>query len=143
LGEPAWAADPHLDSQQGRRLAQDEIDTHLSQWCRDKQADEVVRCLTEAGVPVARVTQPHHQPDLPPFQSRRFFEEVKHPVIGNSRYSTLPFRFESGPDRWHTRHAPLLGEHNRELLGQLGLSSEAIDALEAEGVIGETLATGA
>jgi crotonobetainyl-CoA:carnitine CoA-transferase CaiB-like acyl-CoA transferase len=99
--------------------------------------------LSEAGVPVAAVTQPHHQPDLPPFQARHFFEEVKHPVIGNSRYSTLPIRFERGPDRWHTRHAPLLGEHNRELLRELGLTSEDVDALEAEGVIGESLVAGA
>jgi len=80
---------------------------------------------------------------LTPFQDRRFFEEVKHPVIGNSRYSTLPIRFEHRPERWHTRHAPLLGEHNRELLLQLGLTGEDIDALEAEGVIGESLVSGA
>ena len=103
----------------------------------------MVKRLADAGVPVGTVTQPHHQPDLPPFQDRRFFEEVKHPVIGNSRYSTLPIRFEHGPERWHTRHAPLLGEHNRELLRQLGLTGEDIDALEAEGVIGESLVSGA
>jgi crotonobetainyl-CoA:carnitine CoA-transferase CaiB-like acyl-CoA transferase len=143
LGEPAWAADPNLDTEHGRRGAQDEMDAHLAEWCREKQADEVVRLLAEAGVPAASVTQPHNQPDLPPFQSRRFFEEVKHPVIGNSRYSTLPIRFERGPERWHTRHAPLLGEHNRELLRQLGLTSEDIDSLEAEGVIGESLVSGA
>jgi crotonobetainyl-CoA:carnitine CoA-transferase CaiB-like acyl-CoA transferase len=143
LGEPAWAAEPQLDTAEGRRRAQDEIDARLAEWCRDRQAEEVVSRLAQAGVPAAIVTQPHNQPDLPPFQSRRFFEEVKHPVIGNSRYSTLPIRFERGPERWHTRHAPLLGEHNRELLRQLGLTSEDIDALEAEGVIGESLVSGA
>ncbi len=143
LGEPPWATTTEFETASGRRGAQDEIDAHLAEWCRDKQADDIVSRLAAAGVPVAGVTQPHQQPDLPPFQSRRFFEEVKHPVIGNSRYSTLPIRFERGPERWHTRHAPLLGEHNRELLGQLGLTSEDIDALEAEGIIGESLVTGA
>ncbi|HUE09184.1 MAG TPA: CoA transferase [Acidimicrobiales bacterium] len=142
LGEPAWADDAELEATPGRLRAQDEIDVRLGEWCRGKQADDVVRRLSDAGVPVATVTQPHHQPDLPPFQDRRFFEEVKHPVIGNSRYSTLPIRFERGPERWHTRHAPLLGEHNRELLGQLGLTSDDLDALEAEGVIGESLVPG-
>lgn len=143
LGDPAWAAAGRLDTAAGRRLAQDEIDARLTEWCGDKQADEVVSRLADAGVPVAAVTQPHHQPDLPPFQSRRFFEEVQHPVIGNSRYSTLPVSFERGPERWHSRHAPLLGEHNRELLGELGLTSDDIDALEAERVIGESLVAGA
>jgi crotonobetainyl-CoA:carnitine CoA-transferase CaiB-like acyl-CoA transferase len=143
LGEPAWATDAKLDTASGRLSSQDEIDGHLAEWCRNKQAGEVVDRLAAAGVPVASVTQPHHQPDLPPIQSRRFFEEVKHPVIGNSRYSTLPMRFERGPDRWHTRHAPLLGEHNRELLRELGLTGEDIDVLEADGIIGESLVSGA
>jgi len=143
VGEPAWAADAELDSMAGRVRARDQIDARLADWCRDKQADEVVSRLADAGVPVAVVTQPHHQPELPPFQSRGFFEEVKHPVIGNSRYSTLPIKFGRGPERWHTRHAPLLGEHNRELLGQLGLTSDDIDALAAEGIIGESLVSGA
>jgi crotonobetainyl-CoA:carnitine CoA-transferase CaiB-like acyl-CoA transferase len=143
LGEPAWAADAELDTTSGRVHAQDEIDARLAEWCRDQQAEEVVRRLADVGVPVATVTQPHHQPDLPPFQSRRFFEEVKHPVIGNSRYATIPIRFGRGPERWHSRHAPLLGEHNRELLGQLGLTNDDIDALEAEGIIGESLVSGA
>jgi crotonobetainyl-CoA:carnitine CoA-transferase CaiB-like acyl-CoA transferase len=70
---------------------------------------------------------------------RNFFEEVLHPVIGRSRYSTLPMRFSKGPDRLHERHAPLLGEHNEELLGELGLSREEIDELEADGIIGGSL----
>jgi crotonobetainyl-CoA:carnitine CoA-transferase CaiB-like acyl-CoA transferase len=139
LGEPAWAVAAELETAAGRLHAQDEIDARLAEWCRDKRSDEVVSRLAAGGVPVAAVTQPHHQPDLPPIQHRHFFEDVKHPVIGNSRYSTLPIRFERGPERWHTRHAPLLGEHNRELLRQLGLTGEDIDALEAEGVIGESL----
>jgi crotonobetainyl-CoA:carnitine CoA-transferase CaiB-like acyl-CoA transferase len=89
---------------------------------------------------VGKVMQPHDQVDLPPLRFRHFFEEVRHPVIGTSRYSTLPMRFSRGPERWHTRPAPLLGEHNRELLGELGLAPEEIDALEAEGVIGDALA---
>ena len=139
LGEPKWAEDPALGTAAGRLAAQDEIDEGLAEWCRDKQADEVVAVLSEAGVPVGTVTQPQQTPELPPFQSRHFFEEVKHPVIGNSRYSTLPMRFERGPERWHTRHAPLLGEHNHGLLGELGLTDDEIDALQAEGVIGDSI----
>jgi crotonobetainyl-CoA:carnitine CoA-transferase CaiB-like acyl-CoA transferase len=92
-------------------------------------------------VPVAKVMQPHAQPDLAQLESRHFFEEVQHPVTGSSRYSTLPMRFSRGPERWHERHAPLLGEHNDELLGALGLTRSEIDALEADGIIGGTLAS--
>jgi len=33
------------------------------------------------------------------------------------------------------RHAPALGEHGREILGELGYSVEEIDALISQGVI--------
>jgi crotonobetainyl-CoA:carnitine CoA-transferase CaiB-like acyl-CoA transferase len=46
-------------------------------------------------------------------------------------------RFGLGPERLHVRHAPLLGEHNLELLSELGLTGEEIAALEADGVIGQ------
>jgi crotonobetainyl-CoA:carnitine CoA-transferase CaiB-like acyl-CoA transferase len=45
-------------------------------------------------------------------------------------------RFSTGPHKFHTAHAPLLGEHNHELLSRLGLSDSQIAELEADGVIG-------
>ena len=143
LGEPEWAADPTLATAAGRLREHDRIDAFLQEWCRAKSADEVVECLWEAGVPVGKVVQPHRQPELPPLAFRNFFEEVHHPVMGRSRYSTLPIRFSRGPERLHGRHAPLLGEHNDELLGELGLTRSEIDVLEAEGIIGASLVQGA
>jgi crotonobetainyl-CoA:carnitine CoA-transferase CaiB-like acyl-CoA transferase len=103
----------------------------------------VVERLWGAGVPVGKVVLPHRQPELPQLAFRNFFEEVDHPVIGRSRYSTLPMRFSRGPERLHGRHAPLLGEHNEELLGELGLTRAEIEELAAEGIIGDSLVTDA
>jgi crotonobetainyl-CoA:carnitine CoA-transferase CaiB-like acyl-CoA transferase len=139
LGEPEWAADPVLRTAKGRVREHDRIDTFLQQWCRHQSADEIVERLWEAGVPVGKVMQPHRQPELPQLAFRNFFEEVVHPVIGRSRYSTLPMRFSRGPERLHERHAPLLGEHNEELLRALGLTQPQIDGLEADGIIGGSL----
>jgi crotonobetainyl-CoA:carnitine CoA-transferase CaiB-like acyl-CoA transferase len=74
---------------------------------------------------------------------RDFFEELEHPVIGRSRYSTMPMKFSRHTGRIHERHAPLLGEHNQALLSELGLTRSEIDALEAEGIIGGSLLTDA
>jgi crotonobetainyl-CoA:carnitine CoA-transferase CaiB-like acyl-CoA transferase len=62
-------------------------------------------------------------------------------VAGRARYSTLPMRLSRGPRRWHRRHAPLLGEHNAELLAELGLGADEIAELEEAGVIGSTVRT--
>ena len=72
----------------------------------------------------------------PVFEARGFYETVDHPVIGTHRVSVLPLRW-SGIDRWIRQRAPMVGEHNREVLGGiLGLSDAEIDKLEADQVIG-------
>ncbi|MGV0045694.1 CaiB/BaiF CoA transferase family protein [Mycobacterium colombiense] len=136
LGSPSWATDPTLSTDSGRRAHHDAIDERLAAWCGWRSRDEIVATLWDAGVPVAKVMQPHRQPELEQLAFRDFFEEVDHPVNGPARLSTVPMRFSAGPHKFHTEHAPLLGQHNHELLSGLGLSDSEIAALEADGVIG-------
>jgi crotonobetainyl-CoA:carnitine CoA-transferase CaiB-like acyl-CoA transferase len=136
LGSPSWATDPALSTQAGRREHQDLIDERLAAWCEHRGRDEIVATLWDAGVPVAKVMQPHRQTELEQLAFRGFFEEVDHPVNGPARLSTVPMRFSAGPNTFHTEHAPLLGQHNHELLTELGLSDAEIAGLEADGIIG-------
>nr|WP_156658222.1 CoA transferase [Mycobacterium kyorinense] len=136
LGRPAWAMDPALTDAAGRRQRHDLIDEQLSSWCQQRSGEEIVNCLWEAGVPVAKVMQPHRQTELPQLAFRGFFESVGHPVNESVPHSTVPARFSRGPQRFHQRPAPLLGQHNHELLGELGLTESEIAELEADGVIG-------
>jgi crotonobetainyl-CoA:carnitine CoA-transferase CaiB-like acyl-CoA transferase len=80
--------------------------------------------------------QPHRQTELPQLQFRGFFEDIAHPVNDPVAHSTVPVRFSAGPDRFHVHPAPLLGQHTRELLAEIGLSDAEIADLEASGVIG-------
>ena len=59
--------------------------------------------LWDAGVPVAKVMQPHRQTEIPQLQFRGFFEDVGHPVNDAAPHSTVPVRFSAGPDRFHLR----------------------------------------
>jgi crotonobetainyl-CoA:carnitine CoA-transferase CaiB-like acyl-CoA transferase len=136
LGDPDWAADPELATASGRRAREDVVDEHLSAWCRDRSGDEIVDVLWPAGVPVAKVMQPHRQVELEQLAARGFFEVLAHPVNAPARFTTMPFRLSRGPRPVHTAPAPLLGQHNHELLAELGLSADDVEALETEGVIG-------
>jgi crotonobetainyl-CoA:carnitine CoA-transferase CaiB-like acyl-CoA transferase len=136
LGRPTWATGGALAGAAGRVEHHGDIDEHLAAWCGGRSGDDIVARLWPAGVPVAKVMQPHRQGDLEQLVARGFFEVVDHPVLGTARHSTLPMRFSAGPATLHRRHAPLLGEHNAEILGALGLGGEEIDALERQGVIG-------
>lgn len=137
LGDPRWAKDPRLSTAGGRRAAADQLDEHLATWCGERGSDEIIRTLWDAGVPVGKVLLPHEQRDVPQLSGRGFFEALTHPVTGETLYSRFPVRFSAGPDRLHRGPAPLLGQHNTEVLGGwLGLSAAEIAELEAAGVIG-------
>jgi crotonobetainyl-CoA:carnitine CoA-transferase CaiB-like acyl-CoA transferase len=51
--------------------------------------------------------------------------------VRGSTHDTL-----SGPEQFHCGAAPLLGEHNGTVLGELGFADPAIQQLYADGVIG-------
>lgn len=136
LGQPDWAGDPELATHAGRREHHDLIDARLGDWCAERSGDEIVETLWPAGVPVAKAMQPHRQAELAQLAHRGFFEEVDHPVNPAVRHSTLPARPTHGPKRFHRRPAPLLGEHNHELLREVGYSAAQIVELEADGIIG-------
>lgn len=139
IGAADWASDPALATQAGRRAAHDEIDERLERWCGQRSADDIVEILWTAGVPVAKVMQPHRQTELPQLTHRGFFEEVAHPVNPPAPHSSLPFRLSAGPQRFHRHPAPLLGEHTEELLAELGLTADDIARLAADKVIGHTV----
>jgi crotonobetainyl-CoA:carnitine CoA-transferase CaiB-like acyl-CoA transferase len=141
LGSPSWTGDPALATGAGRRAHHDLIDQRLAGWCEDRSSDDVVAALWDAGVPVAKVMQPHRQAQLDQLAFRGFFEEVEHPVNGRGKFSTVPMRFSTGRGPFHRAPAPALGQHNHQLLAELGLATGEIADLEADGVIGQTVAT--
>ncbi|MDT5020395.1 MAG: hypothetical protein QOI33_919 [Mycobacterium sp.] len=137
LGRPQWALDDKLSTMAGRREWHDLIDEHLSAWCESRGSDDIVQTLWDTGVPVAKVMQPHRQTAIPQLQFRNFFEEVGHPIGKATQHSTVPVRFSAGPTQFHRNPAPLLGQHNHELLAEIGLTDNEVAELEAQGVIGK------
>lgn len=136
LGTPSWADDPNLASELGRRADQDAVDEYLRQWFAQQHVDEAVDLLWSAGIPVARVTMPH-LPARAQLDARAFFETVEHPVAGPGLIAGLPVRFSAGPAQVHHSPAPLLGEHNHDVLSRvIGLSAIEIAQLQADGTVG-------
>jgi crotonobetainyl-CoA:carnitine CoA-transferase CaiB-like acyl-CoA transferase len=64
------------------------------------------------------------------------FVEYDHPTEGHVKTPGFPYRFSKTPPTIE-RGAPLVGEHTRELLGELGIAPERIEAYLAAGVIVE------
>jgi len=137
VGRPDWATDSSLATRAGRRAAHDAIDEVLRAFCGGRERRQLVDVLIAAGVPAAAVNDAKSIHVHPQMVARGFFESPQHPVVGAVSLPTVPFRFAS-VDRWLRAPAPLLGQHNREILqGWLGLSDAEIQTLADDGIIGD------
>ena len=139
LGRPDWAVDEPLSTEAGRAARHDEIDKHLEAWTSRHDAQHVVDTLTAAGVPAEVVIPARDVVHNPQLQFRSLFETEDHPVTGRHPVPTLPFRL-AGLDGWLRAPSPTLGEHNDEVLAELGLDAAQRDTLRSAGIIGERLA---
>lgn len=91
--------------------------------------------LVEAGVPSAAVQTCLEFFSDPQVQAMGMNPVIEHATIGSMRVSGVPVEFSKTPGAIQ-RAAPLLGEHSREVLAELGRDPAAIDALIDSGVVG-------
>jgi crotonobetainyl-CoA:carnitine CoA-transferase CaiB-like acyl-CoA transferase len=140
LASVVGISDPQRHRCLSDRMANaDTIDEQLAAWCATREADAIVEELWDVGVPVAKVVLPHEQLDNEQLRARGWFTTLTHPVTGANEHAGFPARFGAGPDPsdLHRSPPPTLGQHNREILGDLlGLSDAEIATLESDGVIG-------
>lgn len=72
----------------------------------------------------------------PHLQDRDFFVPVEHPELGREFTYPGPAAIYNESPWKISRRAPLVGEHNQEILGkELGLSRSDLEALSKSGVI--------
>jgi len=136
LGSPAWATDSSLGSRAGRLRAQDALEDALATWASEQAAAEAAELLLGHGIPAAVVADFRNMAFHPMMMERGFFETCDHPVVGARPMFGMPFHYD-GVERWIRTPAPMLGQHNREVLGGiLGLEEAEIDRLEELGVLG-------
>jgi crotonobetainyl-CoA:carnitine CoA-transferase CaiB-like acyl-CoA transferase len=130
------ARDAGLASLAGRRAAHDALDERIAAWTA-KQDDvaATVAHFVAHGVPAAPLVDTRATARHPHLVARGFYEELDHPVVGRHAHPSAPFRFAS-VDRWLHTAAPTLGEHNHEVLAELGLSDAEVATLEESHVIG-------
>ncbi len=110
----------------------DEVDKMLADWCIGRSVAQVVSTFAELGLPATRmntyadIAHDSHVASRDMLQMVQLADGKEIPITAPAaKFSRTPVRI---------RHAaPTLGEHNEEILDELGYSREAQQQLAAEG----------
>ena len=136
LGQPEWALDSALANEAGRRQAEEVIEAELARWFAEQDCDEVADALSAAGIPAAALINGYMISPHPQMDARGFRRTLKHAVSGEMKYPGLPFKLSDEAANVYAWAAPTMGQHNDEVLSELGLSPAEIAELAEKQVIG-------
>ncbi len=135
LGNPAWAREDRFSDAFRRWKNQDELDKLIEEWTLKHTDYEAMQILQGAGVAATPCVNNQQLVEEPHLNQRGFFVEDDHPEAGKRTIIGVPWKMSQTPGGVY-RHAPLFGEHNEYVFGELlGLSSKEIATLAEEQVI--------
>ena len=134
LGHPEWATDDRFKDNPSRIAHRHELHGLFSDiMCQQTRAHwETV--FTEAGVPAGPIndySQALAHPQAAHLGSRI---GIAHPLGGEAPGIASPMRLSKTPVSYR-RPPPMLGEHTREVLRELGMDDAAIESLASAGTI--------
>jgi formyl-CoA transferase len=134
IGRDDLLEDSRFATNKDRFANKDAVDEVLMPWVAERTKVEVMQTLGQAGVPAGAVFDTQELINDPFLRQRGMFATIDHPVRGEVTIPGWPVKMSESHVPVAT--APLLGQHNAEVYGEiLGCSSEQLAALRAEQVI--------
>ena len=134
LGVPELGDDPRYRVHAERGAKAPELNAILEPIFKSLPLAEAVERLNAEGVPCGPVSTAEALFDHPQVAAMEMRQPVTHATIGPMEVCGTPLRFLETPGSIR-RAAPALGEHNREILAELGYSHEEIHELESAGTV--------
>ena len=135
MEHPSWVQDPRFADQFSRWKHRAELDELVGQWTATQDRDELVPRLQAAGVAASAGYRQSELVSREHNQQRQTFVTLDHPTFPGEIIYGLFWKLSDTPGALR-RHAPLLGEHNADVLGGiLGLSEEELRRLVESGVL--------
>ena len=136
LDRPEWLDDPRFKTPALRDQNINERLQMIQEVLKLRTTEEWLERLEAEGVPCAPVLTRDEVIRHPQVLASNILLESDHPVVGRLRQTRPAARFAETPTELLSG-APRLGEHNSEVLTELGLSRQEIDALRTRGIIGD------
>ncbi len=135
MNKPEWLEDDRFKDDTERGKNNEFLSGKMSKWCRDKTTEEVLALLKEAKLPAGPVLSFQQALDNPMVQSINHLNPLPFPgAPKDPLVASAPFKLSKTPLE-KLRRAPLLGEHNAEVYGELGYSEKQLKELKEKEII--------
>lgn len=136
LGDPDWTRDPRFASLLSRKQHEDDLDSLVEEWTKERTAEEVMNSLQQAGVAAAVVQNGQDLLERDEhLKVRESYVVLEHREAGRVTADRGYFKLSKTPEKVYWP-GPVLGQDNdyvyRELLG---MSEEEMDEYIVEGIL--------
>ncbi|RDJ21943.1 CoA transferase [Bosea caraganae] len=134
IGRPELADDPEYDSMEKRLPKRPELRVMFEDILRQHDSAHWLAAFEAAAVPAGPIYAVDEMFDDPQVQHLGIAQAVNHPVLGDYRVVGEPVTLSRTPASVATA-TPEAGEHNDEILAELGYDAGAVAELRRAGAI--------
>lgn len=126
--------DPRFATNADRLIHCDELIPLLEEIIAAQDADHWLNLFRQAGIPCGPINFVDEILDDPHVRARGVIVELEHPAAGLVRSIANPVHLSETPVSYRLS-PPMLGQHNAEVLAELGYGPADVARLETDGVI--------
>jgi crotonobetainyl-CoA:carnitine CoA-transferase CaiB-like acyl-CoA transferase len=134
IGAEEWIADPRFASDKSRGDNGAIISARVAEWCASRSSADAIAAFEKARVPAGPIYKMRETLEDPHVKAGGFFTDVDFPGLGKAPVAATPVKLHGTPGEIR-RRPPVLGEHNDEVLTELGYSTNEIAALKKSGAV--------
>ncbi|WIX76366.1 formyl-CoA transferase [Amycolatopsis carbonis] len=133
IGQPELAEDPEWATPEARLSKLDKVFALVEQWTERHTKWEVMEKLNARNIPCGPILSTQELIEDETLAELGSVVEIDHPERGKFKTVGCPLKLSDSPV--DIGRSPLLGEHNDEVLGELGYAGEDLERLRTAGVI--------
>jgi len=126
IGSPELGRDERYAKNEGRQAHAEEIRAIVGEWTAQRTRDEIVETLSHL-VPAGPVNTMADIFEDPHVAAREMLPEIQQVGARPVRLAGQPIKLTRTPSRVYHR-APILGEHNEEILAEIGMTATDLEA---------------
>ena len=134
LGHPEWARDPAFADDAARVKNRLALAERIQEVTRTASREHWLARFEADGIPCGPINTYADTLADEQIVAREMVVETDHPTLGRLRTLGAPVKLSRTP-LTTGRPAPVLGQHTREVLGEVGYTDEEVSDLRAAGVV--------